>query len=127
MDCERSEAGFSRVDPRTHQLERLGNAVDWSAPNRVVTVEFETRSVLPREPAREKADQSASVADIYRSFRDGSIAKPNAPDHHPIGTPFDQRSELLNCSERRERVGRFQIVRYQYRLVCHRGQDRGAM
>ena len=66
LDLERRQAVLAAAQLGAHRPQRLGDAVDRPAPDRVVAVEGPGAAGLPRQPAGQQAQQGAGVADVDR-------------------------------------------------------------
>ena len=126
-DRQRGEAVLARVEPRAHLPQRLGDAVDRAAADRLVAVEHPDALGLAREPARQQPQQRAGVADVDRAGRLRGRAQPRAADQQVVGARLDDRAERLHRAQRRARVLGVEVAGDLHRVGGHRGEQRGAV
>src|SRR6202034_4644744 len=117
MDREWCKAIFARVDGRPHQAQRLGNAVHWTAADRLVTVERERAALLRGQPAWQQTYERTGVADIDRPVGHPCLAQARAA-YRDDGSRarrwgialVHERAQRPDRRERRFGVGRMQII-----------------
>ena len=106
-----------RVQLRAHQPQRLGDAVDRPAADRVVAVERERAPLLGRQPAGQQAQQRARVADVDRPVGLARLAQAGAADHDLALAHLHERAERAHGLERGGGVGGVQVVLDPHRLA----------
>ena len=126
-DGQRGEAALARVEPRAHLPQRLGDAVDGPAADRLVAVEHPDALGLAREPAGQQPQQRARVADVDRAGRLRGRPQPRAADQQVVGARLDDRAERLHRAQRRARVLGVEVAGDLHRIGGHGGEQRGAV
>ncbi len=124
---QRGEPILARVEPRAHLPQRLGDAVDRAAADRLVAVEDPDALGLPREPARQQPQQRAGVADVDRAGRLRGGPQPRAAEEDLLVADLDDRAERLHRAQRRQRVLGAQVARDLHGVGGHGGEQRGAV
>ena len=128
---QRREAVLARLHRGAHRAQRLGDAVDRPAPDRLVAVERPDAAGLAGEPAGQQPQQRAGVADVEPAAgglqraragrRRGSTTLPSPCSSTPAPS-------VEQGVERRARVGGVEVVadRAPARRTSRRTAPRGA-
>ena len=139
LDLERRQALLAGAQPRSHQAERHGDAVDRAPADRLVAVERPGPLRLPGEPARQQAQQRPRVADVDRRRARAAQPDPGDPQARraePVALAdrvcrqlvADQpRPDRLHGGERRAGVGGVEVADDLGLPLAHRGDHRRAV
>ncbi len=140
VDAKRRQATVAALHRGPHHPQRLGNPVDGTAPDRLVSIQDPSTGALARQPARQDAKQGAGVLHPDRDRPGaGGEALPRAaqpdPAHPQVAAAarvgrtdlFDLRAQRLNRVQGGSRVRRVEIALDRRRPLPHRPDQRRAM